>query len=70
MAKNLQLKCSVVLGVGDKAKTMPAGSVVKLADELANQLIEARAAVVIDEPKATDMPPAPDQPPVDPTKET
>lgn len=64
MAKNditIVLKQAVVLGVGDKAKTHTAGSTVKVADELAAQLIHAGAAAAAT-PAA---PPTPAEPPSD-----
>jgi hypothetical protein len=58
----LKLKTAVVLGNGDKAKTHTSGSIVRVSEELATQLIEARAAVVYDEPRVAD----PDAVPIDP----
>jgi hypothetical protein len=53
----LTLKVAVVLGAGEKAKTHTAGSLVKVSEELAAQLIDARAAVVLDEPGVADPDP-------------
>lgn len=60
MAKNdvtITLKLAVVLGAGEKAKTHTAGSIVKVSDELATQLIEARAALPYVEPLVAELPP-------------
>lgn len=62
----LKLKHAVVLGAGDKAKTHVADSIVKVSDELAAQLIDARAAVVCQNPRVADPAPVPVEPvPVD-----
>lgn len=51
----IMLVVAVVLGVGDKAKTHPAGSIVKVSDEVGDELIKANAATAYNEPTVADL---------------
>jgi hypothetical protein len=58
----LQLKNAVVLGAGDKSKMHLSGSIVTVSEDLAAQLINARAAVVYQKPRVADSAPVPVEP--------